>query len=50
MMFYVPLWSQLTDADATALATFIKAIPPNDNKVQASTFKPAGPPPGAPPP
>jgi len=48
MMLYVPLWSQITDADASDLARFIKSIPPNVKKVAASTFKPAGPPPGAP--
>jgi hypothetical protein len=50
MMYYVPLWSQMTDEDSMALAKFIKSIPPNANKVKASDFKPAGPPPGAPPP
>jgi hypothetical protein len=45
MMFYVPAWSQMTDEDAMALAKFIKSLPPIDNKVPASTFKPAGGPP-----
>ncbi len=48
MMFYVPSWSQMTDDDAMALATFIKALPPVKNKVPASTFKMAGPPGGPP--
>jgi hypothetical protein len=50
MMFYTMSgWSQMADADATALAKFIKAVPPIKNKVPKSTFKPAGPPPGPPP-
>lgn len=49
MMFYVPLWSQMTDDDAMALAKFIKSLPPVKNKVKPSEFKLNGPPPGAPP-
>jgi cytochrome c553 len=46
MQFYAPMWSQLTDEDAGDLARFVKSIPPIVNKVPASTFTPAGPPPG----
>ena len=45
MSFYLPLWSNLSDDDAKALAAFLKSVPPVVNKVPASTFKPAGPPP-----
>jgi mono/diheme cytochrome c family protein len=44
MMLYFPMWSQITDDDAAAIATFIKALPPNHRKVAKSTFTPAGPP------
>jgi mono/diheme cytochrome c family protein len=40
MQFYVPGWSQMTDADAKAMAAFVKQIPPIKNKVPKSTFKP----------
>jgi hypothetical protein len=50
MVLYVPGWSQMTDADADALAKFVKALPPIEHKVPKSDFKPAGPPPGAGPP
>lgn len=45
MMFYAPLWSQMTDDDAMAIAKFLKSLPATKNKVPASTFKMAGPPP-----
>lgn len=46
MQFYLAGWSKIEDKDLTAIATFIKAIPPIKNKVPKSTFKPhAGPPP-----
>jgi hypothetical protein len=49
MQFYLAGWSRLEDKDLTAIATFIKAIPPIKNKVPKSTFKPhAGPPAGSP--
>jgi len=47
MVFYVQGWSQLTDADAMAIAKYIQSIPPIKHKVPASTFKPRLPPPGA---
>lgn len=50
MAMYVPMWSQLTDADAADLAAFVKAIPAVANPVPPSTFEPAAPPPGAAPP
>jgi len=40
--------SQLPPGDGTAVAKFIKSIPPIENQVPASTFVPAGPPPAAP--
>ncbi len=40
MAMYQTTWSQLTDADATAVATYIKSIPAVRNKVPKSTFKP----------
>jgi hypothetical protein len=46
MQFYLGGWSKLEPKDLTAIATFVKAIPPIKNKVAKSTFKPhAGPPP-----
>jgi mono/diheme cytochrome c family protein len=47
MALYVPGWAKMTDDDAMALAKFIKSIPPIENAVPKSEFKPAGPPPGA---
>jgi mono/diheme cytochrome c family protein len=49
MMSYTATWSRMTPEDATAVAKFIKSIPPIKNKVE-STFKMKGPPPGGPPP
>ena len=46
MALYVPLWSQMKDDDAKALAAFVKPLPPIEHKVPKSDFKPAGPPPG----
>lgn len=47
MQFYLAGWSKLEDSDLTAIAKFIKAIPPIKNKIPKATFKPAmGPPPG----
>jgi mono/diheme cytochrome c family protein len=46
MMTYAAFWSQLTPEDASAIAKFVKAIPPVKNKV-VSTMKMKGPPPGA---
>jgi cytochrome c553 len=48
MQFLQGGWSQLEDSDIKAVAAFIKTLPPVKNKVPASTFKPNGPPPGAP--
>lgn len=48
MQFLQGGWSQLEESDIKAVAAFIKSLPPVKNKVPASTFKPAGPPPGAP--
>jgi len=45
MALYAPLWSQLSDEDARAVAKFVKTIPPVKNKV-VSTFQMKGPPPG----
>ncbi len=48
MQFYLAGWSKLEDRDVTAIAKFIKTIPPIKKKIPKSTFKPAmGPPPGA---
>lgn len=49
MQFYLAGWSKLEDKDLTAIATFVKAIPPIKNKVPKSTFKPNAGPPGGPP-
>jgi mono/diheme cytochrome c family protein len=43
MMLYVASWSRLTDADARALATYIKSIPAVEHAVPPSTFRPAVP-------
>ena len=48
MLFLQSSWSQLEDKDLKAVAAYIKHLPPVSNKVPDSTFKPAGPPPGAP--
>jgi len=40
MALYLGGWSKLTDADLSAIVTFVKAIPPVKNKVAKSTFKP----------
>ena len=37
---YAPMWSQLTDADAMAIAKFLATVPPVRNHVPASNFKP----------
>ena len=51
MMFYAPLWSQLKDEDAAALAKFFKALPPVKHAVARSDAKwMLGPPPGGAPP
>lgn len=47
MQFYLAGWSKLEDADVKAIAAFVKQIPADKHKVAKSTFKPAGPPPGA---
>jgi len=44
MMFYAPLWSQITDDDAMAIAKFLKTVPPVKYKVPATTWKMKGPP------
>ena len=51
MAMYAAFWSKMTDEDVTAVATFIKGLPPQVNKVPPSTFKPnaMGPPGGKPP-
>jgi cytochrome c553 len=47
MLFMQGQWAQMDDADLKAVATFIKKLPPVDNKVPPHTFKPhEGPPPG----
>jgi len=43
MMLYVPYWSRMTDADARAVAAYIKSVPAVAYTVPASTFKPAVP-------
>jgi mono/diheme cytochrome c family protein len=48
MMMYAPLWSQLTDDDATAIARFLKSLPPVKHKVPRSTGKLKRPGPPAP--
>jgi mono/diheme cytochrome c family protein len=48
MVFYAMAWSGMERADLEALAAFVKQIPPVVNEVPPSTFKPHGPPPGAP--
>ncbi len=48
MMFYAMGWKDMPAEDAKAVAAFLKSLPPTKNKVAKSTFKPAGPPPGAP--
>ena len=48
MQFYLAGWSKLEDKDLTAIATFVKSIPPIKNKVAKSTFKPNAGPPGPP--
>lgn len=45
MQLYLAGWTKIEDKDLTAIATYIKSIPPQVNKVPASTFKPKGPPP-----
>ena len=50
MQFYLAGWSKMDKKDLTAIATFVKAIPPLKNAVPASTFKSTmamSPPPGA---
>ncbi|HEY4179479.1 MAG TPA: c-type cytochrome [Kofleriaceae bacterium] len=44
MQLYLAGWTKLEDKDLTAIATYIKSIPPQANKVPASTFKPNAPP------
>jgi mono/diheme cytochrome c family protein len=48
MMLLQSGWSQLEDKDLKSVAAFVHQLPPVKNKVPASTFKMAGPPPGAP--
>ena len=53
MMFYAPLWSQMKDEDARALAKFLKSLPPVKHKVAKGDGKwtmGGPPPPGGPPP
>jgi hypothetical protein len=45
MTMYAQGWAQMADEDASAVARFVMTLPPIDNKVPASTFVPAGPPP-----
>ena len=40
MQLYLMGWSQMTDGDLKAIATYVKAIPAIKNKVAKSTFKP----------
>ena len=49
MALYQSGWYRLEDGDARAIAAFFKSLKPIVNRVPKSTFKPAGPPPGAPP-
>ena len=47
MALYQGSWFDLPDDDAKAIVAFLRSLPPIDNKIPASTFKPKGPPPGA---
>jgi hypothetical protein len=47
MQFYLAGWSKLEERDVRAIAAYVKQIPAEKHKVPKSTFKPAGPPPGA---
>lgn len=47
MALFAPGWSQMDEGDLKAVAAWVKSIPPVENKVPTSTFKPSGPPPGA---
>jgi mono/diheme cytochrome c family protein len=46
MSFLGNAWRGMKKEDALAVARFLKSLKPIDNKVPASTFKPAAPPPG----
>jgi mono/diheme cytochrome c family protein len=49
MGMYAGTWSKVTDDDAKAIVAYLRSLPPNDTKPEASKFTPpAGPPPGAP--
>lgn len=48
MQMYQMGWSKIADADMTAIVGYLRALPPIDNAVPKSTFKPKGPPPEAP--
>ncbi len=49
MSLYQGSWFDLGDEDVSAISAFLRSLPPIENKVPASTFKPkVPPPPGAP--
>jgi mono/diheme cytochrome c family protein len=50
MAMYQLGWAKIPDAEMGALVAYLRSLPPIDNAVPKSTFKPRGPPPDAPPP
>lgn len=49
MAMYQATWSQIPDADLDHIVAYLRSVPPVDNVVPKSDFKPKGPPPEAPP-
>ncbi len=50
MQMYLMGWAKIPDADMSAIVAFLRTLPPVDNAIPKSTFKPHGPPPGDAPP
>ncbi len=50
MAMYQMGWAKISDQDIAAIIAYLRSLPPIENAVPKSTFKPHGPPPDAPPP